>query len=303
MMKTPAAIKILTTVLLLCGIAHADAPKGPKLEDVSISKPVVMVSVKAPSGPVTWLGIATEDMSDKCREQLPVGLSGGLSVAYVSKNSPAATADIQQGDVLTLFNDQILFNPVQFKALVASHKAGDAVILTGYRNGKEFKVTASLQSKELSFKEATKLGLLLTLHSGPDSLSNFPPDTQKLIRDAIAGKAAPGMTLTAPSVKAHRSITVIGPDGKEMSSAALSDPATQKRLGDALAKLSPTSGSPKLYSIVTVVGSDGKVISSQKFSDQQSSMDPAEIREVVQEQLKLHSTASDGRTNAAPPRN
>lgn len=303
MMKTPVAFQILTAVLVLGALAHADTPSGLASEEVSVSKHVVMVSTKAPSGPVTWLGIAVEEANAESRAQLPDGQAGGLSVDYVSKSSPAAMAGVQQGDVLTMFDDQILFTPDQFKALVASHKDGDTVILTGYRDGEEFKLTASLQSKKLSVTEATKLGLLYTLTKGPDALSNFPPDTQKLIRDAIAGKAEPGMTLTAPSVTFHRSIKMIGPDGKEMSADALADPTTQKWFSNALAKLSPSSGSTKLSSIVTVIGPNGKVISSQKFSDQQSSIDPAEIRKFVQEQLKLHSSGSNGCTNAAPPGN
>ncbi len=203
--------------------------------------------------------------------------------------------------MLTLFNDQILFTAGQLKALVASHKAGDMVILSGYRQGKEFKLTAWLQSKVLSPEEKVQLGMLFPLGKGWNILSSLPADAQKLISEAIAGKASPGTTPTIRSMTVGTSVKVFGPDGKEISSGALSDPNTQKMINDALAKLSATTGSIKVNSGVTVIGPDGKVISSQTFSDPQSSpLDPAMIRKIVQDQLNLLSTAKAGGTNAAP---
>src|SRR5262249_17419321 len=57
---------------------------------------------KGPKVPVTYLGIETSQVPDVVSEQLGLAKGLGLVVEYVEPNSPAASAGIQQNDILKM---------------------------------------------------------------------------------------------------------------------------------------------------------------------------------------------------------
>src|SRR6059036_1364754 len=63
---------------------------------------------KAPKVPMTFLGVETSQVPDVVSEQLGMAKGLGLVVEYVVPNSPAASAGVQQNDILKMLNDQIL---------------------------------------------------------------------------------------------------------------------------------------------------------------------------------------------------
>jgi serine protease Do len=73
-----------------------------------------------------------------------------LVVDYVEPNSPAATAGVQQNDILKMLNDQILIEPSQLRKLLQTFPEGTEVTLTVLRKGQEQKLTAKLAKKEVS---------------------------------------------------------------------------------------------------------------------------------------------------------
>ncbi|PYL12026.1 MAG: hypothetical protein DMF48_03945, partial [Verrucomicrobia bacterium] len=62
---------------------------------------------KRPKVPVTYLGVDTSQVPTVVSEQLGLAKGFGLVVDYVEPNSPAATAGVQQNDILKMLNDQI----------------------------------------------------------------------------------------------------------------------------------------------------------------------------------------------------
>ena len=64
--------------------------------------------------PSTWLGVAVDSLTDEVAAQLPVDKGTGLLVRHVVPASPAALAGLQDNDVLTLLDNQILVNGDQF---------------------------------------------------------------------------------------------------------------------------------------------------------------------------------------------
>jgi hypothetical protein len=64
-------------------------------------------------------------------------------------NSPAATAGIQQNDILKMLNDQILIEPSQLRKLLQTFSEGTDVTLTLLRKGQEQKVTVKLTKQEV----------------------------------------------------------------------------------------------------------------------------------------------------------
>src|SRR5207247_9318091 len=104
---------------------------------------------KAPKVPMTYLGVETSQVPDVVSEQLGLAKGLGLVVDYVEPNSPAASAGIQQNDILKMLNDQILIEQSQLRRLLQTFPDGTEVTLTILRKGKEQKITAKLAKKEV----------------------------------------------------------------------------------------------------------------------------------------------------------
>ena len=104
---------------------------------------------KRPKVPVTYLGVDTSQVPTVVSDQLGLAKGFGLVVDYVEPNSPAATAGIQQNDILKMLNDQILIEPSQLRKLLQTFPEGTEVTLTVLRKGQEQKLTAKLTKKEV----------------------------------------------------------------------------------------------------------------------------------------------------------
>lgn len=104
---------------------------------------------KAPKVPVTYLGVETSQVPNVVSEQLGLTKGLGLVVDYVEPNSPAATAGLQQNDILKMLNDQILVEPSQLRKLLQTFPEGTDVTLTILRKGQEQKLTTKLAKKEV----------------------------------------------------------------------------------------------------------------------------------------------------------
>ena len=96
------------------------------------------------TGPVTFLGVATMEVPPEVSAQLPLMPDTGLLIGAVAPDSPAAKAGLQDSDVLSKFDDQILITQRQLAVLIANHKEGDNVKLTYFRKGRQMETTASL---------------------------------------------------------------------------------------------------------------------------------------------------------------
>jgi serine protease Do len=104
---------------------------------------------KAPKVPMTFLGVETSHVPDVVSEQLGLAKGLGLVVEYVLPDSPAASAGIQQNDILKMLNDQILMEPSQLRKLLQTFSDGTEVTLTILRKGQEQKITVKLSKKEM----------------------------------------------------------------------------------------------------------------------------------------------------------
>jgi serine protease Do len=105
---------------------------------------------RRPKVPVTYLGVDTSQVPTVVSDQLGLAKGFGLVVDYVEPNSPAATAGVQQNDILKMLNDQILIEPSQLRKLLQTFPEGTEVTLTVLRKGQEQKLTAKLARKEVS---------------------------------------------------------------------------------------------------------------------------------------------------------
>lgn len=156
-MKTKT-ISVIAALGLLPGLGFAQPPPAPPNPPNAPNAPNAPIPPippnppkdKAPKVPVTFLGVETSTVPRVVSEQLGLAKGFGLVVDYVVPDGPAATAGVQQSDILKMLNDQILMEPDQLAKLVRSYPEGTNVTLTVLRKGAESKITVKLGKKEVS---------------------------------------------------------------------------------------------------------------------------------------------------------
>jgi serine protease Do len=135
---------------------------------------------KGPTVPVTYLGVDTSQVPTVVSDQLGLAKGFGLVVDYVEPNSPAATAGVQQNDILKMLNDQILIEPSQLRKLLQTFPEGTEVTLTVLRKGQEQKLTAKLAKKEVSQRHSAFPGGNHDWHWDFDATGDLSDQMQNL---------------------------------------------------------------------------------------------------------------------------
>jgi len=135
---------------------------------------------KGPKVPVTYLGVETSQVPDVVSEQLGLAKGLGLVVEYVEPNSPAASAGIQQNDILKMVNDQILIEPSQLRKLLQTFSEGTEITLTILRKGQEQKITVKLTKKEMPQRHSLMPGGNHDLHWDFDETGDLGEQMQQL---------------------------------------------------------------------------------------------------------------------------
>ena len=97
---------------------------------------------------VAYLGVETAPAGRTLGIQLGLARDCGLVVTQVMAKSPADGV-LQQDDVLTKLDDQLLVNMQQLGVLVRAHKEGDEVKMVLVRGGKETSVKVKLGVREV----------------------------------------------------------------------------------------------------------------------------------------------------------
>ena len=97
-----------------------------------------------------YLGIVGTDVTDSYSQSF--GLPTGIYISKVNADSPADTAGIQAGDIITSFDGKSLSSMESLQSRIKSHKAGDQVeiiVQRQQRNGdyEEVTLTVTLGSK------------------------------------------------------------------------------------------------------------------------------------------------------------
>ena len=135
---------------------------------------------KAPKVPMTFLGVETSQVPDVVSEQLGLPKGLGLVVDYVVPNSPAASAGVQQNDILKMLNDQILMEPTQLRKLLQTFSEGTEVTLTILRKGQEQKITVKLAKKEMPQRHSLMPGGNHDMHWDFDETGDVGDQMQEL---------------------------------------------------------------------------------------------------------------------------
>src|SRR5436309_8042228 len=181
-MKTKSITTIAAIILPMVGFAQAPpAPPPPPGPPGPHGPPGVPGHhEKAPKVPTTFLGVETSQVPDVVSEQLGLAKGLGLVVEYVVPNSPAASAGIQQNDILKMLNDQILIEPSQLRKLLQTFSDGTDVTLTILRKGQEQKITVKLAKKEMPQRHSMMPGENHDVHWDFDETGDLGEQMQEL---------------------------------------------------------------------------------------------------------------------------
>lgn len=124
-----------------CLASHAEQELVDVNSDNTVAKNLAPKPRIVPPPPA--LGVALQKPDPMVAAQLPNLPPGiGFIITAVDKDGPAAAADLQVHDVIWKLGDQLLVNESQMFALLGMYKAGNEVVLSGFRQGKprQFKV-------------------------------------------------------------------------------------------------------------------------------------------------------------------
>jgi serine protease Do len=248
---------------------------------------------KAPKVPMTFLGVETSQVPNVVSEQLGLTKGLGLVVDYVVPSSPAASAGVQQNDILKMLNDQILMEPTQLRKLLQTFSEGTEVTLTILRKGQEQKITVKLSKKEMPQRHSMMPGGNHDMHWDFDETGDLGDQMQELkeqlkeqlgdaqrgiIRGAVVQAHEAARRARADARRAAREIRILSNDNGMLR-------ATKIDLGQAQIVFRDGKGEMKLENVngeklLTVKDPQGKLLFSGPVESKED-LDkvPADVRE------------------------
>jgi S1-C subfamily serine protease len=97
-----------------------------------------------------YVGIEYQPLSPAAAAQLNVTATQGALVESVVSGSPADTAGLQKGDIVTQIDGKDLTTDSAFAEAVDNHAPGDVVTLTVQRNGQTMSIKVTLRTRPTS---------------------------------------------------------------------------------------------------------------------------------------------------------
>ncbi len=91
-----------------------------------------------------WLGVAAQPMSSTVAEALNLPGATGALVAKVQKDSPASSAGMQPGDVITTIGSESVKDPRALAHMIAALHSGSDQEMTVRRDGQDKTLTVAV---------------------------------------------------------------------------------------------------------------------------------------------------------------
>jgi serine protease Do len=163
-----------------------------------------------------YLGVQMQPLTDSLAKAVGLPNDQGVLVNAVTKDSPAAHADLQQGDVITAFNGHAITGTRDLAMAVANTPSGKAASMTVWRNGHSHAVSITVggdgANRVASAGDA--------VHEKPVgmSLAALTPDMREQLNLApgtsgvVVAKVTPGSNADESGVQAGDIIQRVGGD-------------------------------------------------------------------------------------------
>ena len=123
-----------------------------------------------------WLGVSAQAVTPSMQQALHLPAPNGALVAEVEPNSPAATAGIQSGDVITQVGTQPVKDPRALARIIAGIHAGTDQPVTVHRDGADKTMTIKIAA--LGNKDGSPQSVAAADHGPKLGLSLAPLDDQ-----------------------------------------------------------------------------------------------------------------------------
>ncbi|MCR5661588.1 MAG: trypsin-like peptidase domain-containing protein [bacterium] len=94
-----------------------------------------------------WLGIGGETLNFQKARDFDIKITSGVFVTSVTEGSPAYLAKLRSGDTISAVNGTTVTTVRDMQKILNSHKPGDTLKLTVWRNNKKFVVNVTLDSQ------------------------------------------------------------------------------------------------------------------------------------------------------------
>jgi serine protease Do len=149
-----------------------------------------------------WLGVMIQDVNKDLATSFDLDSTQGVLVSGVTEDSPAAKADLKQGDVIIALDGKSLVNVAELRNSIAMTAPGSKLILTVIRNGKEHKLPVTIGEQPSEFGSVAK-------QTGKSPLDNMGLSLQNLtpaLADQLGYKKNQGVLIAdvAPNSPARR---------------------------------------------------------------------------------------------------
>jgi len=123
-----------------------------------------------------YLGVEAEPLTSQLAQEMGIKAEHGALVRVVIPNSPAAHADIRQGDLITKVNNKRVDDLSQLREAVEAADIGKAIKVTVWRDGKSHDLEVKLQAAPRNFSGGPFPGFPGTpFGNGEGGFGNFPP--------------------------------------------------------------------------------------------------------------------------------
>ncbi len=96
-----------------------------------------------------WLGLELQNLSPQLAESFGLKERTGALVAGVVRQSPAYKAGIRPGDIILLFNDELIRDAKNIQNEIASSKPNSEITISGLRRNKNFEVQAKIGQRPI----------------------------------------------------------------------------------------------------------------------------------------------------------
>jgi len=209
----------------------------------------------AASDEVAYAGLNVGPRVEAANATVPAGV--GIQVGFIDPKGPSV-GKVEEGDVLTRLDDQMLFNSEQFRALVRTRKPGDKVKLTLVRGVEPMVVEFPLGSRP-----AEKVSARATEKSAATGRTGARADRTGVIETPNGITITPGGAIPPELLKQLQ----------DMQSGILPPPASRSRIPsvDELREQSG-AGSSSSHSFSFSFGNGAKSSSTSMASDGEGSV-------------------------------
>ncbi len=138
---------------------------------------------------VAYAGLNVVPRSEAANATVPAGV--GIQVGFIDPKGPSV-GKVEEGDILTRLDDQMLFNAEQFRSLIRTRKPGEKVKLTLVRGVEPQLLELVLGARPAERLSAGRPGVIQTPNGITISPGGaIPPEVLRQLQDMQSGAPPP----------------------------------------------------------------------------------------------------------------